>query len=374
MPKKSSQNRKRRGKKEGSVFQMPNGKWRAQISIQGLNGKRKRVTRTGDSKEHAVLLLSELRSERPSFVNSGSSSSVSVADYLQSWLSSQVESKAAATYSSYRQMIKNHISPCLGSIRLSDLFDDHINLWIKEMESKKVGKATQKTAYKVLKASITYACKRGILTKNPLSFVSAPKNTRETIYPFSVSETMRILKHVKGDPLEAVYHLGLKTGVRQGEIFGLQWQDVDHEARQISIKRVVSLVDGKLYIKEPKTTRSRRIVALPQLTLDAFPQKGTHKRTDHVFVSQTGKLIRRSSFGTYQWSRVLKKLNLEHRGFHHTRHTAATLMLRAGAPVHVVSGQLGHSSPSITLDVYAHYIPEDRESAVSAVERALRDG
>ena len=166
--------------------------------------------------------------------------------------------------------------------------------------------------------------------------------------------------------------------MRQGELFGLHWADIDFEAMTARVERQAVESRGCVKIKPPKTKAGRRTLTLSAPVVSALSDRRRlamaegHAGSNFVFTNQRGGVVRRSNFGNRHWRKLLERLSLEHRGFHHCRHTAATLMLAGGVPLHVVSRVLGHSKPSITLDLYAHYIEADGGQAADVMARAVR--
>lgn len=352
--------KKKRGNGEGSVFQRGDGKWMAKIT------KPRRMERVAKSKQHALILLRQLQEENPEGI--ATVESITVPDYLARWLVGVRKTRAPKTAENYRGAVKNHISPFFTGLKIHQLTASHIRRWLDEMTS---GTATQVVAYRIFKIAIREAVSMGMLQRDPCAGVKAPRHRRKEIRPFSVEECRQILEAVKDHRLEAAFHLGLKCGLRQEELFALQWDDVRGD--EIVIRRTVVDVAGRLHHGEPKTAAGNRTIPLDDATVDALVRrKATAMREGHitipqVFTSEQGKVIRQYNFGGRQWRKILESLDIPHRGFHHCRHTAATLMLSGGTPVTTVAGILGHSTPSVTLNVYAHYIPSEGREAVEKV-------
>jgi integrase len=171
------------------------------------------------------------------------------------------------------------------------------------------------------------------------------------------------------------------TGMRRGEVLALRWRDIDMDKATLQVAQVVELVGGKMTLKEPKTDRSRRTIALPARLVQELK---AHRRTqaEHclklgvgkpelVFPTWDGK-IRNPSHFTKAFSREVAAAKLPRVTFHGLRHTNITHLLRSGVPVHVVSARAGHANPTVTLNVYAHLLPGQQEQAASVIDEALR--
>ena len=185
----------------------------------------------------------------------------------------------------------------------------------------------------------------------------------------------KILHATANDRLRAVYLLAFSLGLRQGELFGLRWSDVDLDRARITIRQQACEVGGRVTFKSPKTESGTRTVSISASIVESLRDRRKaseaegHAETGLVFTNEVGNVIHRSNFGHRQWQPLLQKLKIKHRGFHVARHTAASLMLGAGVPIHVVSQILGHAKPSITLDLYSHLMPHQASVAADVLDR-----
>ena len=177
--------------------------------------------------------------------------------------------------------------------------------------------------------------------------------------------------------------LAASTGMRRGEVLGLRWSDVDLSQRTLRVCQVVELVSGNVFLKEPKTERSRRTIALPDRLLEEL--KGYRKehaelclgfglgKVDLVFPHWPDGKLRNPSHFSKAFSREVAAAHLPHVTFHGLRHTHVTHLLRSGVPVHVVSARAGHANPTVTLNIYAHFLPGQQEGAAAIIDAALRE-
>jgi integrase len=179
---------------------------------------------------------------------------------------------------------------------------------------------------------------------------------------------------------EALYSLAIHTGMRQGELFGLKWMDLNWNRGELKVQRQVKLETGKGWtFADPKTKRGRRTIKLGNEILKLLR---THKKNQDAQKSITGSswkengLVFPSLVGTpsnpsnlrKDFLEVLDRAGLHRIRFHDLRHTAASLMLSNGIPVNVVSNRLGHSQPSTTLDIYAHLFSETQVEAARIMD------
>lgn len=355
---------------KGSVYQVGRGKWKVALTVQTISGKRKRITRNAKSQRHGQVVLQELREKYSGRVSEPTQ--ITFAEFLSRWLRDDVEGAKESTLAAYQSSIDNHIVPRLGKVRLQKFNALHATEWLSELKASGAGDRTRQQAYTIVKSALKYGCRLGLLAENCMNNVPRPKVTAEEPRPFTLREVQLILNHTRKDRLHALYQLALTTGMRQGELFGLEWGDVDFKESQISIRRQVTEVKGRLVIDTLKTKSSRRTIVATAITMAALADRRKlafaegHAGVRQVFVTPMGKLIRRTNFSRRNWKHLLKRLGLGHRGMHHCRHTAATMMLQ-NASVHVVSRILGHATPSITLNIYSHFMPEDGQLAAAAM-------
>jgi hypothetical protein len=187
-----------------------------------------------------------------------------------------------------------------------------------------------------------------------------------------------------GDRLEAVYVLAVGTGMRQGDLLGLKWEDVDLEAGTVQVRRTLSTATGGGFsFGAPKTAKSRRSVKLPGAAISALKK---HRRAqleermrlaglfaDHglVFASRVGTPVSRQDLVTRSFKPLLRRAGLPDVRFHDLRHTCATLLLGRGVHAKLVQELLGHSTISVTLDTYSHVLPGMSDAAAGAMDEAL---
>jgi integrase len=173
--------------------------------------------------------------------------------------------------------------------------------------------------------------------------------------------------------------------MRQGELLGLGWEDVDLEASTVRVKRTLTLARGGPRLTEPKTPRSRRSIRLTTGAVDTLERHrerqeaegaaagDTWNAWDLVFCTRRGTPIRRDNLHDKHWKPLLRRSGLPDIRFHDLRHTCATLLLTKGVHPKIVSEMLGHSSIAITLDTYSHVIPGLGDVAVRAMEEVLKE-
>lgn len=359
---------KRQRKGDGSIYKSKDGTWRA-VLARNVNGKRQRKVRRAQSRAHARKLLHEMRTEGWSPVEA-LNKSLSLGTWLDDWLSKK--EIATNTRTSYQTAIEHMGS--LKNVELRDVQPVQIESMLKSVAKPRA----RENVFAVLRASLNRAVKLQLIPTNPCLLLDRPKHQRKQIRPFTTTERASILKAVAEDRSEVAVILGMTIGLRIGEILGLQWGDID--GASLTVNRQASETKGITTIKQPKSWSGLRSILLPEICLDALSRrravamKEGNAASPWVFPNLSGNVLSRTNFTRDVWTALLKQLDIPHRGFHHTRHTAATLMLNNGVPIHVVSRILGHANPSITLNVYAHLMTDQREAAAAAIQRVFSAG
>jgi len=195
--------------------------------------------------------------------------------------------------------------------------------------------------------------------------------------PLTQAEAKRFLKAAQADRLHALYVLAVMIGMRQGEMFGLEWNDIEFKERTLFVRRTLNELHGKFVSGPPKTKRGTRRIRLPQMTVDALRKhqqriaKEGHASVQRVFCDQKGGPLRRQNVQRRSFKPLLKAANCPEVRFHDLRHTYATLALANGVPIRVVADTLGHSRTSVTMDIYAHVLPAQEQSAADAMDAAF---
>lgn len=367
---------RKRGQNEGSIFRRKDGLWVAQMTIQG-----KHVSKY--SKSQSVcrdwLRKTQLQVEN-GLTLSGAQTSMAV--FLNEWLILSETAVRPKTIDQYKQIVRQHIIPDLGLIKMKDLNPRQIQaLYSKKME----GGASARTVlliHAVLRRALNQALKLGVIGRNPALAVIRPKLKHIEMKVLTDSQVRTLLSAATGDRFEVLYWLAVATGLRQGELLGLKWSDVDWVNRRLRIQRQVQRIRGGLVFSEPKTAAGRRVIALGAATIQAL-QKQQFFQVGRIHdigsLWQDYDLIFPSSIGTpldpsnlyHSFKQLLKKAGLPNIRFHDLRHTAATLMLQQGTHPKIVQERLGHSDIIMTLNTYSHVLPVMQDEVAEKLDELL---
>jgi len=223
--------------------------------------------------------------------------------------------------------------------------------------------------HRVMRRAMNVALKWGMIARNPCLAVDPPRYEKRDIQPLNDEQTKQLLKEAEPHRHYALFVLAVTTGLRQGELFGLRWEDMDLKKERIHVRHTLEEIHGQLRLKEPKSASGRRNVHLPRVAVEALHE---HRKrmmaeglagSEIVFCDTQGGFLRKSNFDRNVWKLLRKASGIPPIRFHDLRHTAATLLLSQGVHPKVVQERLGHSTITITMDTYSHVLPSMQEDA-----------
>src|ERR671920_952935 len=307
-------------------------------------------------------------------------------EYLERWLVDSVrDTVRPTTFERYEQLVRLHIRPVLGKVKLKNLTPAHVRGLYREQLDAGLSPRSVQYVHVTLHKALKQAGRDGLIPRNATEAVKPPQVRRKEIRPLTPEQVKVLLDAASGDRLEALYTLAVHTGLRQGELLGLKWEDVDLESGSLHVKRTLTTARGGPRLAAPKTKGSRRRVSLTRGAVDAL-RAHLARQLDEidragplwqenglVFASVTGTPLDRHDLTSRQFKPLLERAGLPRKTrFHDLRHTCATLLLTKNVNPKVVSEMLGHSNIAITLDTYSHVLPNMQDSAARALEEALR--
>ena len=374
---------KKRGNGEGSIHRRKGGGWCTQYTVYTANG-RKRKTLYGKTRQEVATKLAKALSDRESGLNFDAEG-LKLGEYLSRWLEDSVKDTVRnTTYARYEQISRTHIVPMLGSVKLKTLSPTHVRSLYKEKLSS-LSPRTVQYIHVTLHKALKQAVNDGLIPRNATEAVKPPQVRRKEIRPLTPEQVKVLLDAASGDRLEALYTLAVHTGLRQGELLGLKWEDVDLESGSLHVKRTLTTARGGPRLAAPKTKGSRRRVSLTKGAVDALrahlarqleeiDRAGSlWQENGLVFASEIGEPLNRHDLTSRRFKPLLKRAKpSEKTRFHDLRHTCATLLLTKNVNPKIVSEMLGHATIAITLDTYSHVLPNMQDSAARALEEALR--
>ena len=291
-----------------------------------------------------------------------------LATYLTGWLAVHRVTLKAATAYGYAAVIDRYIAGTIGAVPLADLRPSHLNGLYAAMSDRGLAPRTVRTVHNVIRRALADAVREGTVARNVGDAASLPRVGHVEQTAWSADEARAFLHATADDPDHALFVVALTTGMRRGELAGLQWDDIDFDAGTIMVRRTRTTVGAKVVEADPKTKTSRRVVDVDAGTV-ATLRRWRIRQAPHfyVFPGDPNRLSK-------AWNVAVKRTGARRIRFHDARHTAASLMLQAGVPVNVVSRRLGHASAMVTLTVYAHVIPGQGRDAADRLGAVLGTG
>lgn len=371
-----------RAHNEGSIYQRPNGKWRAQVSIDG-----RRLSFTADTKKEGLAWIRETKNQ----IESGltfQAAGTTLEEFLGEWLTTVSSSSSKSTYFTYAWTVQKRIIPYIGKVNLMDLRPDRIQRFYNFLQKEGLSNHAVAVTHKTLRVAMNHAVKLRLIGRNPCSGTTPPKPQQTEMNFYDDRQVRSLLKTARDieDKLYPLYYLAIHTGMRQAELIGLKWEDVNWSLSTIQVRRQVRHFKGASYaFLEPKSKSGSRSIIMGKQALEILVH---HKKEQEPLINAAGEnwtdldLVFPSGAGTpltasnvrRAFRKLLATSGLPIIRFHDLRHTAASLMLNHGIPVLIVSKRLGHSKPSITLDVYGHLLPSKQEEAAQLMDKLMFDG
>ena len=308
---------------------------------------------------------------------------LTLGDYLHRWLADSVKDTVRQrTYERYAQLVRVHIVPTLGGVKLKNLTPAHVRGLCRSKLDEGLAPRTVQYVHRTLSKALKQAVNDGLLPRNAAASVKPPQPHSEELRPLDLEQVRAFLMTVSSDRLQALYVVAVSAGLRQGELLGLRWEDVDLEAGTLQVRRTLSEARSGRIFEAPKNGKGRSI-RLTRMAREALRSHRKRQLAEKLRVGplwQENGLVFPSQAGTPLGARNLVrsyKLRLGRAGlsgdfrFHDLRHTCATLLLRQGVHVKFVQELLGHGDVALTLNVYSHVLPDMGDAAAGAMDEAL---
>jgi integrase len=374
----------------GHIRERSPGHWAIVIDVRDpQTGKRKRRWHsfTGTKREAQVK-----KAELIAALSQGTqvdSTRMTVAAFLDRWLEHMQGQVSPRSLERYAELARKNLAPLLGGVGLAKLQPAQISqAYAKALASGRrdgTGGLSARTVthmHRVLREALQQALRWQLLARNPADAVKPPKVERQQMRVLDVDGTIDLIEAARGTSLFVPILLGVRSGMRRGELVALRWRNVDLDRGQISVVASAEQTDRGVREKETKSGKGRTIVlsATEVEDLRAHRRKqaegllalGVRLTNDHhVVAREDGKSLQPRSL-THAFVKFARRHGVQIR-LHDLRHSHATHMLAAGVHPKIAQERLGHSSVGITLDLYSHVLPGMQADAVSRVDAALRD-
>lgn len=389
-------NKKRAPNGSGSVWQRKDGRYSASLTYpyhdpETGRTKRKRATTTKPDWQAAHQWLVGMQSK----LQGGGVMSPEdplVSEYLREWLRDVVEPGVAPkTHEKREYHVRVHISPALGRAKLKELQPRQIHALYTRLAREGLAASTRRDIHTTLKMAFKQAVRWGLLQQSPVDLVEPPKagpdvTEEEEVRALTDEQARELFAATAGDRWHNYYVAAIRTGLRPGEMLGLQWGDLElsGDPGSLRVRRTLGIRPGRTedgggsYLKPPKSPASRRTLAVHWEAVDAFTAQRTMLEGEGlstalkslVFPNTRGEPMSRHNLRYRHLQPGLRRAGLPVLSLHELRHTFASIMLYEWrVPSEVVQRMLGHTSIKMTMDLYGHLMPGAQEQAIRALRQ-----
>lgn len=383
MPKKSTRN----AQGGGSIRQRPDGRWEARVTLGRDPGTGKQIQKSlyGKTQKEVVQKMQKLSVEWNEGVYTAPSK-LTVKQWLETWFDEYTGGVSDNTRVKYEADIRNHIIPAIGAVKLEALTPAAVQKLYNGLlrRDKPLSGKTVKNIHGVLHQALRQAMKLGYIKTNPTEACTLPRIEKTEMQPLDAPDIKAFLDVLDDSEYSTLLKVDLFTGMREGEILGLQWSCIDFDRGTITIRQQLSrprLKGGSYKLTPPKNGKTRIIQPAPFVMniLKEHRTKQLEKRLiagpawddcgipDLVFTGDTGKHLCYTVVLRH-YRKALAAASLEDRRFHDLRHTYAVTSLRAGDDVKTVQENLGHHTAAFTLDQYGHVTETMKQASARRME------
>ena len=372
-----------RAKGEGSITKRKDGRWEARITIGYDPGTGKPIRKSfyGKTQREVKDKMQTAQSQ----VTSGDwlePSRATVEDWMKIWAEDYTGHLKPRTAIMYKGYINNHIIPGLGKAPLQKLQPHDIQKFYNKLSIDLAPKSV-KNIHGILHKALKQAVANGMMRTNPADFCTLPKAKKPEIKPLGGEEMKAFIRKSleKTDTSRLFFAVDMLTGMRQSEILGLTWDNVDLENGLIYVKQQLQLVGGKYVLLTPKHDKERVISTSPYVVKLLQKQDREQKKwqlaagsawenpQNFVFTDELGDNLKRHTIYK-RFKKIAAEIGCPDARFHDLRHTYAVFSLRAGDDIKTLQDNLGHHTAAFTLDVYGH-VTEEMKKASADRQQAL---
>ena len=379
---------KRRPSGDGMVRKREDGRWEGRIVVGHKESGEPifRYLSAGSQK----ALVERLNRERNIYqgVDLTEDSRMTLGEWLDRWLEERVvPSVRESTLESYRYHIRHHIKPRLGSKPIGKITAEDVQKLYREIQNcgriqedpvwgHALSGSTVRRLHGVFHMAMDAAVRAHLIPKNPTEGVTLPKKETVPKQVLNDAQLERFMKEIQSDPIwHDFFYTELTTGLRQGEICGLMWSDFDEAHGTLSVRRTLHIQKGgRLVTGETKTGTGKRTITLPPSTAGLLAQRKKRSYSQWIFPNPLRPEQPANPNAAYNHLKtLLKRAGLPSIRFHDLRHTFATHALASGVDAKTLSGILGHTQASFTLDTYTHVTGDMQRQAAQVMDTFMTD-
>ena len=306
-----------------------------------------------------------------------------VSEWLETWTENYLGGVKPRTVDSYKSIVRNHLIPAFGAVRLEALTPDHIQAFYNGLS---LSPKTVKNVHGILHKALEQAVKNRYIPFNPAEACVLPKRERTEIKPLDEQQITAFLGAIKGHRLEYLFLVTLFTGMREGEVLGLTWDAVNLTAGTITVNKQLQKErggSGEYRLVSTKNGKGRTITIAPFVVATLRKVRVQQSKwklcslgcwdnsMNLVFTDELGgHLCAHTVY--HRFKDIAASIGLPEARFHDLRHSYAVAALRSGDDIKTVQGNLGHATASFTLDVYGHVTDQMKQASADRMERFIQ--
>jgi integrase len=351
--------------------------------VDPVTGKRRQPRKMGfrtkaEAQKERAAALTEVTSGRWK-----GHQTVTVAEYLNSWLDRVSSKLRPSTVNMYRRYVRDDIVPALGRVRLAELRRAQVDKFIRDLEKAGRGATTIRRIHATLSSALSTAETLDLVDYNAASKVALPSARKIKIAVWEPSVANVFLQKAAEYRLGPLFELAVHSGLRRGEICGLRWSDVDLDRRELAVRvQLTQLSSGTLEGPIKTDEGQDRVVSLGDEAVEALmvwklrqdmerdALGRAYVESGRVFTYETGQQLL-PQYVTRTFLSIAEAAGVPRIRFHDLRHLHASLLIAAGVPLAVISKRLGHTTISVTSDLYGHLLRDANRQAAEAVSALL---
>lgn len=362
--------------------------WEARYTV-GFDpgtGKQKQRSITGKTQKEVAQKLRQVTTDIDTSTYLEPNKTV-LAEWLDTWKDTYLVGVKPRTVEIYDSVIRTHITPALGAVRLSMLDSQMIQSFYNDCtRSKNLSAKSVKNIHCVLHRALQQAVALGYLRVNPSKVCTLPRVEKKELKPFDDAEIGAFLCQIKGDPMETLLTVALFTGMREGELMALMWNCVDFASGTILVNKQLQLArgkDGGTYRIISAKNGKGRVIVPAQFVMQKLLQQKTEQEAQReqagdaweesgfVFTDAFGRHLH--TWNVYRaFKRAAEAIGRPDARFHDTRHSYAVAAIRSGDDIKTVQGNLGHATAAFTLDVYGHVTEQMKRDSAARMDAYIQ--
>jgi len=372
----------------GTIRERKDGRWEARYTIGRDPGTGKQIQKSiyGDTQKDVLQKLQQVQGD----INNGiymEPSKMTLGQWLDVWLKDYTANIKPATLHAYKGRVEYRIKPAIGALKLSTLKPHMVQSFYNSLQQSEKGKdalspKSIQNVHGILHKALEQAVELGYMKINPTNACKRPRVEKPEIRPLDSEQIAAFLGAIKDHRFESFYTVDLFLGLRQGELLGLQWSDVDLKTGVIRVSKQLQLLDGEYTFRIVKNDKVRTITPA-KFVIDML--KGHYSKQcedrlragaawndgDFVFCNEIGEHLSRST--TYHsFKAIIASIGLPETRFHDLRHTYAVASLLAGDDIKTLQENLGHHTAAFTLDTYAHVTEEMKKDSAARMDAFIQ--